>query len=279
MADRDAEQWVPLHSAHAIEQFLFTLQFDRAIDEAAVKTIRDRLKDDAAFPAKNEIRTVGIEIGAGGGRALLPASGVPTLSGMHYQKTRDDGTVETELKLDRTAIAFRTIAYTHWETVWGAAKQYVSIALPVYLTAGKLVVIGLNYVDKFIWQGALERASPLPILRPESKYLAPRVYGAKDLWHTHSGEFVSVDNQTKRLVNVDVDYVDEYPSDEPRRALVIKTVLNDAFNQFGYAPTALKAEAGMEFIGNQIIQLHDLCKDILGNIISSDMAKRIALEG
>ena len=94
-----------------------------------------------------------------------------------------------------------------------------------------------------------------------------------------AGEFVRADGQTKRLVNVDVDYVDEYTSDKPRRALTVKTLLTDTFNQAGYEPTDLTPQTGSDFVETHVNQLHDLSKNILANIISSEMAERIALGG
>ncbi len=284
MTDREAGQWVPLHKGHAIEQFVFTLQFAGAIAQPLIRTLREQLKNDDAFPGKSDLRAVGFQIGAGAGglglaSGVLPASGAPVLAGLQYQKARPDGIVETELRLETSSMVFRTITYTHWGEIWAAVKKYIDISLPIYVKSAKLAVIGLSYVDKFVWQGALESSNPFPILQPGSKYLVQRVYASRDLWHTHSGEFVRVDSQTKRLVNVDVDYVDEYPSDEPRRALVVKTVLNDNFNQPGYEQTSLTPQTGSDFVGTHVNQLHDLSKDILASIISSEMAKRIALGG
>jgi uncharacterized protein (TIGR04255 family) len=280
--DRETGQFVPLHKGHAIDQVLFALQFEGALDDASIKELRERLAKDSAFPAKNDIRQIGLQVGVGVHGPMVgnlaAASGTPQLVGLQFRKARQDGTVETELRLDKAAFSFRTINYTRWADVWANVKGYIDISLPIYLRSTRLLAVGLTYVDKFIWEGAPGNSNSVSLLRSGSPYIAPHVYSAKDLWHSHSGAFVRVDAKTKRLISVDIDYVDELVTDHPRKALSIQSVLNDILNQPDYESAELTSESTPAFVETHMTQLHDVSKQILADIINSDMARRIALE-
>ena len=86
-----------------------------------------------------------------------------------------------------------------------------------------------------------------------------------------------VDAHTKRLLNVNVDYLDEQMVERPKRVINISTVLTDMLNQPGFAPLNLVPNEAFDKLQVRISQLHDLSKEFFKAVISDDMCKRIAL--
>ena len=188
-----------------------------------------------------------------------------------------DGTVAHELRVERTSLTFRTTLYSRWDAVWSQASRYFNTLVPLYAEQAGLSGISVNYVDKFVWSGNLSECRPNLLLRAESKYLCPYVYKAEDFWHSHTGAFIRVDKNTKRLLNVNVDYLDESRLSETRRIVAITTVLTDQLNQPGYELCAMERESVISFIDAHLQGLHKFGKEVFSNIINDTMSKRIAL--
>src|SRR5713226_6055866 len=111
----------PIHEAHAIEQVVFVLQIDRSLDDvnfAAVRKVAEQFK--AELPGYAEIQSFAMAIGAPGPVAPIPTS--PTV-GSVFSRTRPDGTVESELRVERASVTFRTSLYTRWDAVWTQARK------------------------------------------------------------------------------------------------------------------------------------------------------------
>lgn len=267
-------QFEPIHDAHAIEQVAIVLQFANSVTTADFQEIRkmaDDLKGD--FPGRSPIQTFMVAVGAGG---VMPAN---PAQGLVLTDTSKEGVITHELRLEHSSITYRTTMYTRWATIWGRASEYFNKFLPLYSLSSSLSAINLNYIDKFIWNGKSNEGDPRTLLRANSKYLTPAVYESNDLWHSHFGAFVKVDPLTKRLVNVNVDFIDENNDLNARRAVSISTVLTDIFNQPTYKLLDLKAlEEISSFIDQRAQELHTYNKEVLGNIISDEMIKRISLK-
>jgi uncharacterized protein (TIGR04255 family) len=265
-------QFEPVHDAHAIEQVVFVLQIDRPLDDKSFAAVSDAA---AAFmsdlPGRNVIQAVGLMIGAVG--IGTPA---PPMMGTVFSRTNPAGIVESELRVERATVSFRTTLYTRWDAVWAQARKYFDVLIPKYVTSARIAGISLNFVDRFVWIGLPAECRPASLLRPSSKYVSPNVYEAPDLWHSHTGAFLRVDNQTKRLLNVNIDYVDGIPP-ENKRTVVITTVLNDMFNQPDFQATEVTAESVASLFDAHMQQLHSFGKSVFGNIINDEMKKRIAL--
>jgi uncharacterized protein (TIGR04255 family) len=248
----------------------FLLQFDRQINDATYAEVRKAGETFKELPGRSEIQ--GIRFGLGTGGALAGVA-----NGNAFHRSRPDGTVEDELRLDRFSITYRTMNYTRWDAVWRLARSYFERTAPHYARTARVTAVGLNFVDKFVWVGTPSECRPNLLLRPGSRYVVPHVYPAKDLWHSHTGIFERWDDQTKRLMNVNVDCTDEAVANGQRRVIGIMSVLTDMLNQTDYAPLELASEATLAFLDERMQQLHVVAKALLGNVINDEMCKRIAL--
>lgn len=265
----------PLHSAHAIEQVIFVLQVEHELDDIGIKKVRDAADEvSTELPKKIDVQSMTFAIGP----AAMPTPPPGLTGGKIYQKIRPDGTVECEFRVERMSVIFRTLLYTRWAAIWEQARKYFDSVIPIYIANARISGISLNFVDKFVWDGPISECQPIRLFRPESKYLCPHIYETQDLWHSHTGAFYRIDNQTKRLLNVNVDYIDERKNEEARRVIVIGTVLTDMMNQPGYDPLTVATVDASKFFDSHMQQLHDFGKLVFGNVINNEMAQRIALK-
>jgi uncharacterized protein (TIGR04255 family) len=267
-------QFKPIHQAHSIEQVVFVLQFDQALDNNHfAKVLKSAEQFKSEFPTSFPIQKLTFVLGAG-----APNQSDPTNSGTSFQKTGVDGLVINELRVDRSSLTFITTFYSRWATVWSQASRYFDALVPLYAECAGLAGISVNYVDKFLWEGSFNDCKPSLLVRAGSKYLCPHVYDAEDFWHSHTGAFTRPDANTRRLLNVNVDYLDETRINETRRIVAITTVLTDQLNQPGYTPISLKREENIDFIKSHMLSLHLLGKEVFGNIINDTMSSQIDLK-
>lgn len=273
----------PLHDAHSIEQVVFAIQFDGQLDDAAFKEITDILEPITAdLPKKDELFRANLTFAVG--NVGTSPSGVvatqptpPVAFGKTYKSIQPDGTIGNEFTVDRNSIVFRTTLYTRWAETWLRGRKYCEVILGKYLVKVGITAVSLNYMDKFVWNGLDFECRPTFLLHPKSKYLCPHVYETAELWHSHTGAFNRVDGKTKRLLNVNVDHLEERKHDSLQRVIAIGTVLSDLMNQPGYEKFEIAEIEGNAFLDSKMQQLHDFGKVVLGEIINSDMSKRIAL--
>jgi hypothetical protein len=269
----------PIHDAHAIEQVAFTFQANRMLDNAKFMEVREAAdKFHEEMPGRAELRTVALALAGGGapGIGVVP-SGLGSGDGLRLRRMKPDGAVESELQVERASVTFRTSLYTRWDSVWGLARKYFDAVVPMYIAQAQIAGITLTFVDKFAWTGPPTECKPSLLLRTASRYVCPHVYSAEDLWHNHTGMFLRIDNQIKRLLNVNIDCTDENSPNGPRRVVAMTTVLTDFMNQPGYETFVVAEQGATAFLHARMEELHKLGKDILGDIINDEMSRRIAL--
>jgi len=271
----DHECFEPIHAAHAIDQVAFIVLFDNLIDDDAfayVKEISERFSDE--LPGKHHIKQQGISIPIGG---QAPAIQHPlTDMGLIRRSVSRDSTLEAELRIERSSVTFLTTRYTRWNAIWGQASSYFNAILTTYFANANLIAVGLNYVDKFIWKGNLEHCNSKLLIQENSKYICKHVFETNELWHSHTGAFIRIDEITKRLLNINIDCLNETIEENDKRVVSITTSVTDQFNQPFYLPY-LDDDNSIAMIDNHMQNMHIFGKDILSQLITEHMSKRIAL--
>lgn len=265
----------PLHQAHAIEQVVCVASFSQEIGEEAMAEIRKvgkQLEDE--LPGAHELQSLSVAMG----NVPWANPRVPPHAGFVFQRSHPDGSTESEVRCDRNSLSFRSSHYTRWAEIWGRALKYFREFAPIY---GKSDVsaVSLTFVDKFVWSESPTTCRAGQLLRLGSRYLPPHVYEIDDLWHSHTGAFLRPNSRTKRLINVNVDYIDQNLPQGLRRVVAITSVLSDMFNQEGLEPVGVRPEECSRLIDDVMQSLHAANKNILGDIINDEMSKRIALKG
>lgn len=283
----DMGAFEPIHDAHAIEQVAMAIQLVAPLDDmmfALALARTEALRE--VFPRVMDLPGGGIQLIGAGQQIAIQAVQFPNVisqqqqvsGGRIFGKYRSNGSVESELRVERTSVSYRSSAYTSWRDVWKIAKGYFNCVIPIFAEASiPLLGISLNYVDKFRWNGPMDDIRVQNLLRTGSRYVAPHVFDLKDLWHSHTGAFQRMDDETKRLLIINIDCNDDMSTGVSQRTIAIATILTDMFNQPGYGPKTLSEPASMDFFEHRLKLLHDHGKEIFGETINDDMCKRIGL--
>lgn len=270
------QQFAPLHDAHAIEQVLIVLQLAQPINDASFEQVRIATAQfKGELPGHSQIQRLIVAIGQNPGLGGQPtATGV---DGFVMNLTAPNGVVESELLLQRTSITFRTTKYTRWQSVWEQARKYFEAVAEIYAKDNIIASASLNFIDKFVWVGDLSKCAPRLLLKPQSPYICPHVYELQDFWHSHSGAFLRIDTQTKRLLNINVDYLQEELLSGSRKSISVSTVVTDMFNQPDYDQLNVESTEMPNFLTLRMNNLHEFSKSVFGSVISDEMSRRIAL--
>lgn len=270
----------PVHAAHSIEQVVLVLHFDRPLEQSLLSTAIaavDQFKEE--LPGSTLLFGSGFSVAFSGAPSMPMQMQMPA-TGVALHRSAPDGTIENELRVESASITFRTTRYSRWAAVWSQARRYYSAVIGAYLENGSsLANVSINFVDKFVWNGDQKDFDSGLLLSIDSEYVAKHIFSRNDLWHNHIGAFIRSDDQTKRLMNVNIDCLDEINGILSRRAISITTVLNDMFNQPGFEPLAVANDDLMEFITAHMESLHVFDKEILSKTLVESMAKQIALIG
>lgn len=281
-----SNRFEPVHEAHAIEQAAVTLQFSRPVDAAnfknAVAAFRQRFAagDGAALPGDLQFQqaTFGFQLGNLG--PGLPSQAVAGM-GHIFNRTSPSGVIEKELRLDASSIIFRTTVYTRWADLAAEVKGFLDVLLPFYGDPLPIASLGYTVVDKFLWNGPSGQCDPQLLLRPQSKYVCPHIFNVQDMWHSHTGVFLKESASTKRLLNLNVDCLDEVlPTGDTRTVISIATVVTDSFNQPGYQPSAALPQVDVAaFVSEKMNSLHSFSKSVFSQTINDATCCRVALVG
>lgn len=268
----------PVHSAHSIEQAVLVLHFDRPLDQThLLAAIESANQFHPELPGSTPVVGGGFSV-AFGARPSMPMQ--MSTTGVVLHRSAPDGSIEHELRVEQTSVTFRTARYSRWSAIWDQAKRYYSAVIGHYMdNESNLVSVSVNFVDKFIWNGDPKEFDSSLLLNKNSEYIAKHIFSLNDLWHIHTGAFIQSDEQTKRLMNINVDCLDEINGFQSRRAISITTVLTDMFNQPGFLPFLATNENVMSFISVHMESLHAFDKEILSRTLVEPMAKQIALIG
>ena len=262
----------PIHDAHAIEQVALVALFSQPLEEDQLTiafTVAEQFRSE--LPGTHQLQLQTISIGLVGMSPKSPGG----LFGKLFTSTRKDGSIESELRVDRNGITFRTTAYTRWAGIWDQARRYFETLFPLYIAGAEIASVALNYIDKFYWDGNAAEMRPDSLLRVGSPYVCPYVYQATDLWHSHMGIFLRLNESIRRLVNINLDCNDENPPTR-RRVVTVTTVLTDMLNQPGYSAIRL-GDSATKFFCDRARELHADNKAILGQIVNDQMCRRIGL--
>ena len=274
------EGFRPVHEAHAIEQLVVAIQFDRPLIDNDIRQIDILMASfSESLPGRNEIKGVGFQIGPHGMVPITqPFSDVP--HGIVRTFTDPSGVVTKELRIERQSLVFRTMDYTRWASVWSEAQAYFTQILP-RISSACIATYSLTYIDKYVWEGAVDRCRPALLLRSDSPYVAPTIFCASDLWHSHSGHFVADGKVKKRLVVVDIDCLDETDTNGPTaktsRVVRISTALTAILNQPGFEPSTMLAQNAAKELESDFSSLHNSLKVVFGSIVNEVAANQVGL--
>lgn len=278
MPDAAPAAFEPVHDAHAIEQVTFSLQFSRHLEDSLLAKLQIECGAALAveLPGKSEVRSIGVSIGPQG---LVPMSPTSGPDGFVRLRMTPSGSVEKELRVERGGLTFRTTSYTRWAAIWSEAQQYFRAVVSSLPADVSLVAQSLQYVDRFDWSGQPNDCRPGDLIARNSEFVAPHVFRMSDLWHSHFGAFVRLDEFTKRLLLVNLDCVDEEgAAGQPRRSVRITTGVTDILNQPGYTERRIPVAEVIGYLDERQNAAHTVLKNVIADLLTAEMRRKIGID-
>ncbi|MDP3251310.1 MAG: TIGR04255 family protein [Hydrogenophaga sp.] len=269
-----ANRFEPLHDAHAIELVQFSFQFLKPLSDGAMSRLIESMNQfEQELPVRQDLRNVSVSIGMNGPSSIGQIQG--SIDGALRQSIARNGAVEKELRVERTGIGFRDSSYTRWDNVWRGCQSFIQpLLLAIAGDEAIINVVQLQYVDKFIWHGEKNKCRAAEALRVGSKYLVPAIFESEDFWHSHTGHFVRINERVKRLVQINVDHLEENTAKGACPVIRAATVVIDLLNQPGYQSDLVGFREHLE---EKMQEMHNLLKAIFSELVSESMARRVGM--
>jgi uncharacterized protein (TIGR04255 family) len=248
---------------HSIQVVAFVIEFIDELSTASIHNIiklyeeNPTLKD--IFSSKHEQMGVTIKIDESGQQVSSNS-----LAGVAFESTEKDWAIQVR----RDAILVTCRKYTRWDKIWKKVKEIFSLFIPYIEVRSNLII--LEYVDEYNIDN-IESGWQKTLFNKESKYLSPRIFTDKSLWHLYQGFFINGHTEipSKLLTNLNLDCIERDNSTSLAVRTQHKTILeNDVLL------TELE-----NYIEPLFAMSHDVNKDILLDLLSSEILREINLQG
>ncbi len=274
--------WCPIHENHAIAVMAAVVTFAQPVPDLMLKKMLQS-SEDTAFAAglksRHLTKALQFSIDQHGVSPSEVVSGVQGRTFNSLVETADGIPISTQvaeqLQVNYSQVIYRTWQYVSWRWQYDRIKKLMSPALEIAKDSLAFASIRFEYLDRFWFDGDAINADPKQLLRIDSPLIAPHVFVAPDLWHSHTGAFFASGDQFKRLQQVLIDALDEQ---SPRQDAVtsvrwvnITTALEDRFIQ------ATENE-NLNDLFQRLDAMHASLKDTLAMIITKEMTERIFLK-
>jgi uncharacterized protein (TIGR04255 family) len=261
-------QFEPMFPAHSIERCSIIITFDQALPAKAFQKAMDdamRSLRNAGLEMVSEQMT-GFQFDVATGR-VGPATGPrPVIL------TSPDRA--TNFFLTQNAVTVQTGKYIRWQPLIGQFEELILPMIGSYTNVVSIANVQLDYLDRFFWTGDWSNFEWRSLLQQDSGYIARRAVAANLQWHSHAGWIENIDNELKRLINVNIDVADAVrPGLPPRPSIGIFTLMQDRVD----STNAPVGEIRPNSLLDRLESLHTELKSVLANIISPDMAARIGM--
>lgn len=273
--------WSPAHEAHAIERVSASIFFSEPVPTKSWSVIS--AKAQAVFQNAG-FTTVMPSIPSpppGLGQPfqiLIGPSGVQTSGGEgRIFQVLDGPELREEVHLFRDRLVYNATRYAGWASFWGRIESLVVPFFEDFIVSVNPSITKLEYWDRFNFDGEPDDVNFRELISTKSKFMPSFLAESKNLAHAHVGYFSAAPVGHKRLVNANADAIDlMVPSPDgelkPVRSLGLYSLVQDQ----------LTPQRGSEIAKAELIstfdELHTILKDVVGDIITNDMADRISLK-
>ena len=189
---------------HAIVQAEFAVDLGAPVAPSAIRELLSlHPKVRERYPRRQELNSVQIAAIGPGGAAPPPAPGEMQLGGLIFDSLKPNGETERSITLVANRFSVMRADYESWDRTWGEAREIFVLMLPALLERSSVIGFHLQYQDRFVWNGEHCRFRAEMVFRKHSRWLAPNVFEAEDLWHSHHGFFEDPEEpHNHQLLNV-----------------------------------------------------------------------------
>lgn len=263
-----ASRFDPKWPNHAIERCSLTVALKEAVPEKLFAATTDKHKSSFERFGLVEQPAISVSFNMATGQAV-------DASGNVFAKNYTFRDQSAALTITPQALAWGTSRYTRWKQF---KEQLHVVFFPIvesYLAISDVILIRLDYLDRFLWTGTWDDFDLAMLLRPDLNSMPLVANRAKQERHSHNGWFES-NGRLRRLINrnLDVAQVPLVGRIGMQPSVGVYTLIQDEFVvQLGGA-NPLRDMSGVQ---QGIEQQHVDLKAMIADTISESMAKRIGL--
>jgi hypothetical protein len=274
--------WKMINEQDAIEAMAISFRFAESASILLSKRILqkvDRPAFELGLTDKQPIQ--GFQVNMANPGEVKPITG----GAMLYQKTSlvrmADGSVEkrvtAQVECQPAHLTYQTWKYDDWKIQLETVKTLLLEALKTASQGVALGAVRTEYLDRFYFDGDPAEANVRGILREPSTWIAPHVFGAEDLWHSHAGKFEEKSEAGRRLLMVHADYQDltaPVPTLLGKRSLQLMTAVEQQYVDFGMEISSDELE---NFLSSTLDDLHSRAINLFRQVVNSDFASENGL--
>lgn len=207
--------WTMVHEKNAIEALAVTIRFAEPLSSVVSRRI---LRDLESVTSQNGLLdrqpVQNIELAINGEQAGVRQSAAGMVFLQNSLKRQPNGVVASVLVKQLTFgldhILIQIFDYRSWEEELKAIEGLLSGALKAAAANVAFNSIRLEYLDRFIFDGARSEARARGLLR-KAPMLTDQIFDAADMWHSHTGLFVDVTATDRLLRQVHADLQEMNP--------------------------------------------------------------------
>jgi uncharacterized protein (TIGR04255 family) len=274
--------WRMFHTTNAIEAMVISAQFTQEVSQTLInRMIREveRLTTSLGMIDRQNLTGFHVRISNDG-----PVSQPTTLNGVQFQRRslvkNGDGAVEQALvlqfEISPGGLTFQTWRYESWEKELPQALKLLTAALNIAANSAAIASLRVEYLDRFVFEGDPNDANVSDLLKSDSKWLAPFIFDAGNLWHCHVGRFADIGEKDRKLLLVNVDAQDLTRPDNlaGRRSLMMVTVAEKQFVKPGWEMEPGEISGALQPV---LENLHNSAIELFSGLMNQEFAKKNGL--
>lgn len=257
--------WRPLHPEHAIERVRVVFSFSNPLSQKVVNRLRqtaDELRMELGLAPVSEVITEDMALVAGPSGAQVQS--LMKNTGWRLISEQEGAFIPEAFTLVQNSLTYEVSNYLRWAQFRDRFQSIANMFLDDILPIVDIDTIGLEYYDRFIFDGYAENAVPDALLsHAKLQNLRDMDSEKAELFHIHVGWFETLNNH-RCLINQNVDAQEGEVNGQKARSISILTKVD--YKQPHGTTSAAEAIDMLDC-------LHDRSKIVFSDALS-DAAKR-----
>lgn len=194
----------PHSGSHSVQSVVMALEWASPIETTVLEAANDQLKssyDLSSFRCEPQ-HAMSFNIGGPAGTVTTTASPITEVVGYNYSHLADSGEILQQIQLSKSNLLFIVSHYTRWDDLIATAESILNSVASIVIKSTNIGIIGLQYLDRFVWAGDRRGINYKSIFNHNSKFLTPHIFECEDDWHSHHGYFEKYGEGNNRILNV-----------------------------------------------------------------------------
>ncbi|WP_373533080.1 TIGR04255 family protein [Vampirovibrio sp.] len=271
----------PANKAHAIIEAVFFCEFHQPFERSVIDRLLTLEHDEtvkADLPGFKRVEGGGIAFSAKDSAFAIQRTVDMEPVGVLLEHFQPNGTADWVVRVMPKVVSIHCLDYTTWSDVWERVQKYFNVVFQkITPSQTKVVGLGLKYIDHFKFNGQPEEYDPKLLFSPSSEFLHGKALTSSGYrWHCHSGWFETIDNaepdrECLNQVNIDATGTSGGHLTKIEHSMVIQGF--EADTEY----LMVQSEVSDTALAKAMNYLHDSNKNVLRNLLTPEMIKRINL--